>query len=76
MVHLADTCRVTRYRETVGIRVRTDGVDARLLYRYLNTEIAHLRPYEPQTKAVKRLMTLLKARAKLNHSKASFKLLL
>jgi transposase len=74
VVYLVDACRVARYREAVGIRVKTDGVDARLLYRYLNAERTHLRPYEPPSKAVKRLMRLLKARAKLAHSKASLKL--
>jgi len=58
----------------LALAADTDGVDARLLYRYLNAERTHLRPYEPPSKAVKRLMRLLKARAKLAHSKASLKL--
>ena len=72
-VYLVDAYRVSRYREAVGVRVKTDSVDARLLFRYLNAEIAHLRPYQAPPKAVKRLMTLLRVRAKLTHSKTALK---
>ncbi len=72
-VYLVDAYRVSRYREAVGVRVKTDSVDARLLFRYLNAEMAHLRPYQPPPKAVKRLMTLLRVRAKLTHSKTALK---
>ncbi len=72
-VYLVDAYRVSRYREAVGLRVKTDGVDAMLLFRYLNAEMAHLRPYQPPPKAVKRLMTLLRVRAKLTHSKTALK---
>jgi transposase len=72
-VYLVDAYRVSRYREAVGERVKTDTVDARLLYRYLNAEITHLRPYQPPPKAVKRLMVLLRARAKLAHSRTTLK---
>ena len=51
-MHPVDACRVAHYREAVSIRVKTDGVDAWLLYPYLNVEIAHLRPYEQPPKAV------------------------
>jgi transposase len=72
-VYLVDAYRVSRYREAVGVRVKTDDVDARLLFRYLNAEMDHLRPYQPPPKAVKRLMTLLRVRAKLTHSKTALK---
>jgi transposase len=72
-VYLVDAYRVSRYREAVGLRVKTDGVDAKLLFRYLNAEMAHLRPYQPPPKAVKRLMTLLRVRAKLAQSKTALK---
>jgi len=72
-VYLVDAYRVSRYREAVGLRVKTDSVDARLLFRYLNAEMTHLRPYQPPPKAVKRLMTLLRVRAKLTHSKTALK---
>lgn len=53
--------------------MKTDDVDARLLFRYLNAEMAHLRPYQAPPQAVKRLMTLLRVRAKLTHSKTMLK---
>lgn len=73
-IYLVDACRVARYREAIGVRIKTDGADAQLLLRYLSAEIAHLRPYQLPPKAVKRMMTLLRARAKLTHSKAALKL--
>ena len=65
VVYLVDACRVARYREAVGIRVKTGAVYERFLLRYLKAEMAHMRPYEPPAKTVKWFMRLLKARTKL-----------
>lgn len=73
-VYLVDAYRVARYREAIGQRVKTDSVDAQLLFRYLNAEIGRLRPYAPPPKAVKRLMRLLRARAKLAQTKHTLRL--
>lgn len=73
VIYLVDAYRVSRYREAVGVRVKTDAVDAKLLFRYLNAEMPRLRPYQAPPKAVKRLMTLLRVRAKLAKSKASLR---
>ena len=68
-VYLVDPYRLSRYREAVGRRAKTDALDARLLYRYLLAEGPRLRAYEVPPKAVQRLRELLHARAKLTVAK-------
>lgn len=75
-VYLVDAYRLSRYREGVGVRAKTDANDARLLLRYLRSERNQLIPFKPLPKAVKRLNRLLKARAKLAELKASMGLAL
>ena len=75
-VYLIDAYRLSRYRDAVGVRAKTDANDARLLLRYLNSEKHQLIPFKLIPKAVKRLNRLLKARAKLTELKASMGLAL
>lgn len=75
-VYLIDAYRLSRYRDAVGVRAKTDANDARLLLRYLHSEKIQLIPFKPIPKAVKRLNRLLKARAKLAELKASMGLAL
>jgi len=46
-VYLIDGYRLSRYREGVGGRAKTDAGDACLLVRYLRREQDALRPWEP-----------------------------
>ena len=68
-LYVVNAFRLSRYREAVGIRIKTDLVDAHLLYRYIEAEKAHLRPFKEIPKAIKALNRLLKARAKLAKTK-------
>lgn len=68
-VFLVDPYRLSRYREAVGERNKTDARDARLLVRYLEAEGPRLRPYRPAPKAVEALRALLRARSKLVSSR-------
>lgn len=70
-VYLIDAYRLSRYRDAVGVRAKTDASDAHLLLRYMKAEKHQLIPFKPIPKAVKRLNRLLKARAKLAKSKAT-----
>ncbi len=76
VVYLVDAYRVSRYREAIGVRAKTDAGDAELLYRYVEAEKASLKPYQPSPKAVKELTELLRARGKLAKTKASMGLYL
>ncbi len=63
-VFLVDGYRLSRYREAVGERAKTDRNDARLLARYLASERQHLQPVVAQGAEEKRLWRLLKRRTK------------
>lgn len=73
-VYLVDPYRLSRYRESVGVRAKTDTLDARLLRRYLLAEAANLRAYQPPPKAVQALSDLLRARAKLVETRTALAL--
>ncbi len=70
-VYLLNPYRLSRYREGVGVRAKTDPLDAKLLRRYLIAEAANLVPYRPPPKAVQRLYDLLRARGKLTKAKTA-----
>ena len=70
-VYMIDAYRLSRYRDAVGVRAKTDASDANLLLRYMKAEKHRLYPFKLLPKAVKRLNRLLKARAKLATSKAT-----
>lgn len=63
-VYLIDGYRLSRYRDSVGVRAKTDLTDAQLIARYLAKEREDLRPYHVLPAAQQRLWQLLKRRAK------------
>lgn len=64
-VYLIDPYRLSRYRDSVGERNKTDPADAELLARYLAHERAQLRPFQPLSAGHRQAWSLLKRRAKL-----------
>jgi len=62
-VYLLDGYRLSRYRDSIAQRAKTDAADARLIHRYLVHEHSALRPWNPPSKAYSRLQTLLRRRA-------------
>jgi transposase len=70
-VYLVDPFRLSRYRDAVGVRAKTDVTDAQLLVRYVVSEAGHLVPYSPPPPAVRRLRELLRARAQLKQTQVT-----
>lgn len=64
-LYVVDGMRLSRYRESVGGRAKTDLADARLLQRYLQRERDQLRLWEPPAPGYLRLQRLLHRRARL-----------
>ena len=64
-VYIIDALRLSRYRDAIGARAKTDQHDAQLLARYLQQEQPHLRRWKPQDPRHGELWTLLKRRATL-----------
>lgn len=64
-VYLVDGYRLSRYRDSIGTRAKTDAGDAQLLLRYLRHEQEHLRPWSPPPAGYLALQRLLSRRAKL-----------
>lgn len=62
-VYIVDALRLSRYREAVGGRAKTDRQDAMLLARYLQQEQQQLRRWEPPNPLQTKLWRLLKRRA-------------
>jgi len=62
-VYLISGYQLKHYGESLGQRMRTDVLDARLLARMLDREIDRLRPYEPRSPQQTQLRRLLKRRA-------------
>lgn len=62
-VYLIDGYRLSRYRDSIGQRAKTDVDDARLLRRYLTHERVALRPWIPPKKGYLTLQKLLRRRA-------------
>lgn len=73
LVYLIDAYRLSRYRDAVGVRAKTDSLDAQLLYRYLMVEQTELRPYQPAPESVQSLNDLLRARGKLAREKSTLR---
>lgn len=68
-VYVIDGYRLSRYRDSIGTRAKTDASDARLLRRYLQREAADLRPWSQPPKGYRDLQQLLLRRARLIQSK-------
>lgn len=64
-VYVIDAFKLSRYRDAVGHRAKTDRHDAELLARYLQQEHEHLQCWQPQDPRHARLWRLLKRRATL-----------
>ena len=64
-VYVIDAFRLSRYRDAVGDRAKTDQSDAKLLARYLQQEHEHLQCWQPRDPCQTRLWRLLKRRATL-----------
>ena len=68
-VYVIDGYRLSRYRDSIGTRAKTDAGDATLLRRYLRREAADLRPWSPPPKGYRALQQLLLRRARLVQSR-------
>ena len=73
-VYLVDGYKLSKYREAVGVRAKTDPGDARLIHRYLLSERAYLRPLRLQSPLERQLWRLIKRRAKLVKMRSQLKL--
>jgi transposase len=69
VVYLVDPYRLSKYREGVGVRIKTDAADAQLLARYVAAEHQSLMAFRCPPKAVRRLRALLGARARVTRAK-------
>lgn len=72
-VYVIDGSRLNRYRDGVGIRAKTDALDAELLARYLSKESDTLRVWSPPPKAYTQLKSLLRRRAELVRHRVAIK---
>jgi transposase len=61
------------YAQAVGLRAKTDRVDALLIARLIANEHAHLHPYLPATREQRQLGRLLRRRAQLIKLKGALK---
>lgn len=68
-LYVVDGYRLSRYRQGIGGRAKTDSSDARLLRRYLERERADLRPWTPPPQGYVRIQQLLHRRAVLVKSR-------
>ena len=72
-VYIIDGSRLGKYRESIGIRAKTDASDAHLLARYLSKESDSLRVWSPPPEAYTKLKSLLRRRAKLIQHRVAIK---
>jgi transposase len=73
-VYVLNPKDVWHYAKGVGMRAKTDVVDAALIARYIANEAVHLRAYEPATAEQRLMDQLLKRRAKIVSLKTAFRL--
>ncbi|MCX9140324.1 IS110 family transposase, partial [Pseudomonas sp. DCB_PUT] len=59
-VYVIDGFQLSNYRKSVGVRVKTDPTDARLLSRFLRNEGEDLRPWTPPPAVYGKLQSLLR----------------
>jgi transposase len=62
-VYLISGYQLSRYAESLNVRMRNDRVDAKLLARFLEREIDELHCYQPKPPALRQLWELIKRRA-------------
>ena len=65
--------KLSRYRDSIGGRAKTDATDARLILRYLTHELDQLTPWCPPPKAYERLQGLLRRRTSLVQARVALK---
>ena len=70
-VYVLNPKDVYRYAKGVGVRAKTDRVDASLIARYIAHEHTKLRAYCPPSAEQRQLQRLLTRRAKLSRSRAA-----
>jgi transposase len=70
LVYVLNPKDVHRYAKGVGMRTKTDRVDAALIARYLVRERSELHPYRPASSELRQLQRLLLRRAKLSRCRA------
>jgi transposase len=73
-IYLVDGYKLSKYREAVGVRAKTDPRDAWLIHRYLVSERSHLRPLSAQSPLERQVWRLIKRRAKLVKIRTQLKL--
>lgn len=73
LVYLLDAKRLSRYRDAIGQRAKTDPGDAYLAARYVAHERAQLRPFQPLSARQRELWRVLKRRANLVQAKAQLR---
>jgi len=71
LVYVLNPKDVHRYAKGVGIRAKTDRVDAALIARYIAHEHANLHLYRPASLEQRQLQRLLTRRAKLSRARIS-----
>lgn len=64
-LYLVNAYQLSRYRDSIGTRAKTDRTDAELLLRYLAREQDQLRPWTPPPQAYTHIQHLLRRRARL-----------
>ncbi len=72
-VYLVNGYRLSKYRESIGGRAKTDRSDARLLRRYVEHEHADLRPWTPPPHGYMSLQRLLHRRAVLIQARTTLR---
>lgn len=72
-VFLLDGFKLSRYRDSIGGRAKTDASDARLILRYLTHEHDQLTPWTPPPAAYEQLQGLLRRRTVLVQARVSLK---
>jgi len=72
-VYVINGYQLKHYANSLGQRMRTDQVDARLLARFLAHEIDHLKPYQPRDPRMTQIRRLLGRRAMLVKLQGQFR---
>lgn len=65
LIYLLDNYKLSKYRESIGQRAKTDPADAQLILRYLRNEGDDLTPWTPPPASYYRAQALLRRRARL-----------
>jgi len=72
-VYVLNARDVYFYAQALGMRAKTDGVDSKVIARYLAEHHAHLHPWQPANEVQQRLQDLLLRRAHLATQRSTLK---